>query len=253
MSIDQLVRQLNGKKRRCAEMRDRISDYSKTAADETSKAEKSAKAAARSEYASTVQRKLNEAQRHRNRASDALSRRATCEKRLSVMERDASRLEKKLNEARIAEAKRLSRETRDMDRKVEGIKPMEISVNAPLVTGDNYGNVAVGGEVQQQLSVSNVAEVPERYRELESLLDRLSDELPEWGLDAASARPLSSEIDVLRGQIHAEKPDETLISRSFNAIRGMLAPIGMGLSAGVSAGVSERVHELIVSLQSLPL
>lgn len=253
MSIDQLVRQINGKRKRCAEMRGRISDYSKTAADETSKAEKSAMTASRSKSASTVQRNLNEAQRHRNRASDALSRRATCEKRLSEMERDASRLEKKLDEARIAEAKRLSRETRDVDRKVKGIKPMEISVNAPLVAGDNYGNVAVGGEVQQQLSVSNIGEVPERYQELESMLDRLSDELSEWGLDAASARPLSSEIDVLKGQIHAEKPDETLISRSLSAIKGMLAPIGMGLSAGVSAGVCERVREFIMSLQSLPL
>lgn len=251
MSIDQLARQLNSKRKQCTDVRNRIVGYSKTVADETSKAEKAAQTAMKSKVASTVQRKLNEARRHRNRASDALSRQAAYEKRLSSLESDASNLEKKLNEARIAEEKRLDRETQETSRKLKDIKPMEINLNAPLVTGDNYGNVAVGDKVQQQLSISNNDEVSERYQELESLLDRISDELDEWGLDAAAARPLASEIDVLKGQIHAEKPDDTLISRSFNAVKGMLAPIGMGLSTGVSTGVSERVREFIVSLQSL--
>lgn len=243
MSIEQMTRDLSNKRKKCLEVQKKSSTYAKTAAEETAKANKAVRDASRSRQASTISRKLAEEQRHRKLSADALEKQASCQKSLSVLEADASRLEKKLNDARIAESKRMAKET---ERKIGAIKLLEI--NAPLVGGDNYGNVAVGNNVQQQLTISQEDHVPDQYRDLDETLCRLSETISGWQLGQDTLQEMFDELEELRRQIRAEKPDDSVIRRGITVIKGLLAPIVLGLSNGVTSGVASRASEFIQHL-----
>ncbi|WP_093959816.1 hypothetical protein [Bifidobacterium vansinderenii] len=242
MSIEQLSRQLETKQRKCAEARGKISYYGKIAANESEKSSKASRAAERTKNESTIRRKKQEAQQHQKRANDAMNSQSTWQKKLYRLESDIARLMRKLNDARTAESKKIAKET---DRKIGAINPLEINVNAPLVDGDNFGNVAVGQNIQQsQVTTSSSNDLSALRDVLKDILDRL-DALELTDEDRQDLRETVTESI---SELESDTPDAGKLRTPLRLIKRILTPIGSSMVAGTAAGAGILARQWIEQL-----
>lgn len=241
LSISQLTSQLSNKRKKCVEARNKISGYAKTAADESSKAAKAAKAATRARQESARQRKMSEQQRHQKLANDALNNQASWQKKLSALESDVAKIEKKLDDAHIAESKKIAKET---SRKIGAIEPV-INVNAPLVDGDNYGNVAVGNNVTQSQTIIGSSN---EFEGLKDLLRDIVDRLDDLELTDIDKCDLRESVEEALNELQSEEPEPGRVHMAIRLIKRILTPIGSAAITGAATGTDTLVQQWITQL-----
>lgn len=149
---------------------------------------------------------------------------------------------RKLNDARTAESKKIAKET---DRKIGAINPLEINVNAPLVDGDNFGNVAVGQNIQQsQVTTSSSNDLSALRDVLKDILDRL-DALELTDEDRQDLRETVTESI---SELESDTPDAGKLRTPLRLIKRILTPIGSSMVAGTAAGAGILARQWIEQL-----
>ena len=143
---------------------------------------------------------MSEQQRHQKLANAALNNQASWQKKLSALESDVAKIEKKLDDAHIAESKKIAKET---SRKIGAIEPV-INVNAPLVDGDNYGNVAVGNNVTQS---QTIIESSNEFEGLKDLLRDIVDRLDDLELTDIDKCDLRESVEEALNELQSEEPE----------------------------------------------
>lgn len=111
------------------------------------------------------------------------------------------------------------------------------STNTTTITGDhNQVATGVGGDVTQHASTDNSTTID--YQAVDERTQALLADLPKLGADPTTATDIQTTVDVIQGEIVSESPDPTVVTRGLNALRGLLAPIGLGIAGAVTSASS---------------
>ena len=109
--------------------------------------------------------------------------------------------------------------------------------NTTTITGDhNQVATGVGGDVTQRASTDNSTTID--YQAVDERVQALLADLPNLGADPTTTTDIQTTVDVIQGEIVSERPDPTVVTRGLNALRGLLAPIGLGITGAVTAASS---------------
>lgn len=122
--------------------------------------------------------------------------------------------------------------------------------NITTITGDhNQVASGVGGDVTQHASTDNSTTID--YQAVDERIQALLADLPNLGADPTTATDIQTTVEVIHGEIVSESPDPTVVTRGLNALRGLLAPIGLGFAGAVTAASSELAAGYIQAFTTL--
>lgn len=119
------------------------------------------------------------------------------------------------------------------------------------VTGDN-AQIAWDSETVEQ-SQNNVSQIVPGYEQLAQLLTDMLANLSNFTLGEDDETDARENAQTVLREVVKEKPDQGIVRRSVNMLKGVFAPIASGAAAGVSAESTESARTLIEMLgTSLP-
>lgn len=102
------------------------------------------------------------------------------------------------------------------------------------ITGDhNQVAAGVGGDVTQHASTDNSTTID--YQAVNERVQALLADLPNLTADPVTMTDIQTTAEVIQDQIGSERPDPTVVTGALNALRGLLSPIGLGISGAVTA------------------
>lgn len=105
--------------------------------------------------------------------------------------------------------------------------------NVTTITGDqNQVAAGVGGDVTQHASSDRSITID--YRAVDERVQALLADLPRLGTDPVTTADIQTNADVITDEIASENPDPTVVTRALNALRGLLAPIGLGVADAIT-------------------
>lgn len=105
------------------------------------------------------------------------------------------------------------------------------------ITGDgNQVAAGVGGDVTQHASTDNSTTID--YRAVDERIQALLADLPNLNADPTTATDIHTTAEEIQGEIVSESPNPIVVARGLNALRGLLAPIGLGFAGAVTAASS---------------
>lgn len=119
------------------------------------------------------------------------------------------------------------------------------------ITGDN-NQVATSthGAVSQTMSVDNSTSVAPGYEEIARILHDLLATLPRLPVPEPDQEALRDEAAAVLGEVVSVEPDRRLIKRALNSIRGLLAPLVIGVNQAVTAESAEFARHTIDQITS---
>lgn len=119
------------------------------------------------------------------------------------------------------------------------------------VTGDNAQIAWENGTVDQ--SQNHVAQIVPGYEPLAQLLTDMLANLSNFTLGEDDAFDARESVQTVLREVVKEQPDQGVVRRSVNMLKGLFAPIATGAAAGVSAESTDAARTLIELLgTSLP-
>lgn len=125
--------------------------------------------------------------------------------------------------------------------------------HGPVVTvsGDNAQIAWDNDSVNQ--TQSRVNQIAPGYEQLAQLVTDMLANLSNFKLSEGDAGDVRESADTVLGEVIKEQPDQGVVRRSVNMVKGLFAPIAVGVAAGVSAEATEAARALIEALgASLP-
>ncbi|UAK39456.1 hypothetical protein K8O93_07240 [Gordonia bronchialis] len=118
------------------------------------------------------------------------------------------------------------------------------------ITGDhNQVAAGIGGDVTQHASTDNSTTID--YQAVDERIQALLADLPNLGADPTTANDIQTNVEVIQGEIVSASPDPTVVTRALNAVRGLLAPIGLGIAGAVTTASSELATGYIQDFTNL--
>lgn len=120
------------------------------------------------------------------------------------------------------------------------------------VSGD-HTQIAWGNEEVQQVQ-NRVEQVATGFEELARLVTDLLANLPVFSLNEADEAEIRENAETVLNEVTKVKPDQGVIKRGLTMLKGILAPVGAGLSKAVTEESAEAAREVIEALgNALPL
>lgn len=119
------------------------------------------------------------------------------------------------------------------------------------VTGDN-AQIAWDSQTVEQ-SQNNVTQIATGYEQLAELLTDMLANLEQFTLGSDNETDARESAQTVLKEVVREQPDQGIVRRGVNMLKGVFAPIATGAAAGVSAESTEAARTFIEMLgTSLP-
>lgn len=120
--------------------------------------------------------------------------------------------------------------------------------HGPVVTvnGDHAQVAWDNGEVQQ--TQNRMEQIAPGYEELARLVTDLLANLPTFNLDDADEAEIRSNAEAVLSEVVKVEPDQGVIKRGLAMLKGILAPVGAGVSKAVTEESAEAAREVIDGL-----
>lgn len=126
--------------------------------------------------------------------------------------------------------------------------------HGPVVTvSGDHAQIAWGNEEVHQTQ-NRVDQVAPGYEELARLVADLLANLPTFSLNEADEDEIRVNAETVLNEVIKVEPDQGVIKRGLTMLKGILAPVGAGLSKAVTEESAEAAREVIDGLgNALPL
>ena len=120
--------------------------------------------------------------------------------------------------------------------------------HGPVVTvnGDHAQIAWANRDVQQ--AQNRVEQIAPGYERLAQLVTDLLANLPTFALDESDEVELRSSVDTVLSEVVKPEPDQKIIKRAVTMIKGLLAPIGAGVSQAATDETAEATRTVIDAL-----
>lgn len=120
--------------------------------------------------------------------------------------------------------------------------------HGPVVTvNGDHAQIAWGSRDVQQTQ-SRVESIAPGYEQLAQLVTDLLANLPTFALDDSDEAELRSSADTVLSEVVKLEPDKKIIKRAVTMIKGLLAPLGAGVSQAATEESAEATRTIIDAL-----
>lgn len=125
-----------------------------------------------------------------------------------------------------------------------------INYHGPVVTVNGDHSQIAWDNKSVQHSQARRAQIAPGYEKLAQLLADVLASMPSFGLDETDEADLRTSAEAVLEEVVKPEPDQTVVRRGVTFVKGLLAPIGAGLSTAATAETAEAVREAIDALGS---
>jgi hypothetical protein len=134
--------------------------------------------------------------------------------------------------------------------------PSATTVNnyhGPVVTVNGDGTQLAWNNANVHQSHERVEQVAPGYEHLAQIITDLLANVDRLSLPEADVEDLRSNADAVLQQVTTEDPDQGIIRRAVTMIKGLLAPVGVGIGDAVNDQSAEMAGEVIDAIgRALP-
>ncbi|WP_116952483.1 hypothetical protein [Jiangella endophytica] len=125
--------------------------------------------------------------------------------------------------------------------------------HGPVVTvnGDD-AQIAWGNETVNQIQ-SRVEQIAPGFEALARTMTDLLANLDKLGLDADDELEIRTTVETVLGEVVKAEPDKRILKRAATMIKGLLAPVGLGVGKAVTEESAEAARQVIENIvQTIP-
>lgn len=125
--------------------------------------------------------------------------------------------------------------------------------HGPVVTVNGDGTQLAWNSTSVHQSHERVEQVAAGYEDLAQIITDLLANVDRLSLTQGDVEDLRANADAVLQQVTTEDPDQGAIRRAVMMIKGLLAPVGVGVGDAVTAQTAELASEVIVAIgRALP-